>query len=87
MGHYAALVVAESPLEDHRRFLARQQADGGEDAALAPNYWDSEAQRQRTSVTGACASMLHGKRASAFSVFGGAPPQADASTAKKAQLQ
>lgn len=78
MGHYAALLVAESPLEDHRRFLARQQADGGEDAAPAPSSWDSEAQRQRTSITGARASVLQGKRASTFSMLGGTPPHADA---------
>ena len=83
MGHYAALLVAESPLEDHRRFLARQLADGAEEPAPAPSSWDSEAQRQRTSVTGAHASVgaraqLQGKRASTFSMLGGAPPHADA---------
>ena len=79
MGHYAALLVAESPLEEHRRFLARQQVDGVEDAAApAPSSWDSEAQRQRASVAGARASVVLGKRTSTFSMLGGVPPHADA---------
>ena len=82
MTHYAALVVAENPLEDHRQFVLRQQNDeAGDPDAAPPDAWDTEAQHQGPAAAAAAqvSVPLAGKRGS----IGGGAAAADPSLLKK----
>lgn len=67
VGHYAALVIAENPVEEHRQFLLRQATvdEAGDSTAPPPGAWDAEAQRQGSAAAlRGRPSVLGAKRAS-----------------------
>ena len=84
MTHYAALVVAENPLEDHRQFVLRQQNDeAGDPDAAPPGAWDTEAQHQGPAAAAAAAARATVPIAGKHGSIGGGETAADPSLLKK----
>lgn len=89
VGHYAALVIAENPVEEHRQFLLRQATvdEGKDSTAPPPGAWDTEAQRQgAVPAPRGRPSMLGVKRASALGK-GPSEPAAPNSARVRLRLQ